>query len=226
MIIDYSNVMELRENELLFLLQIEMIHLLLERHEDIKFLEHSIVESEKMYYYHLNRRMLYGDAFRYVSEFLLNKTTIIMNADCYLADGFQKLDKNILRKDTIYALTRHETPKAIKHCGAKDFCAAQAKYIGSHDAFVLNLAEPLHRSVLDSLMVRQDIVGVEKFVIFILRVLGKFTVKNPCHFLFIFHNHCTKFRQKQRRLIHGKRFNVLYLANVPRWKTNAPFSGL
>jgi hypothetical protein len=215
-----------KSNVILFLMQVDMIHLLLERHEDIKFLEHSIAQSDKMYYYSLNRRMLYGDAFRYISEFLPNKTTIIMNADCYLGNGFQKLDINILRKGTIYALTRHETPKAIRKCEVKDFCAAQAKYIGSQDAFVLNLAKPLPSNVLDTLMVRQDIVGVEKFVIFILRVLGKFTVKNPCHTLLIFHNHCTKFRHKQRRLIHGKRFNILYLANVPRWKTNAPFSGL
>lgn len=176
--------------------------------------------------YSLNRRMLYGDAFRYVSEFLLNKTTIIMNADCYLGNGFQKLDINILRKGAIYALTRHETPEAIANCDVKDFCAAQAKYIGSHDAFVLNLVKPLPSNVLDTLMVRQDIVGIEKFVIFILRSLGKFTVKNPCHILLIFHNHCTKFRNKQQRLINGKRFNILYLADVPRSKTNAPFSGL
>ena len=170
--------------------------------------------------------MLYGDAFRYVSEFLLNKTVIIMNADCYIGNGFHKLDINILRKGTIYALTRHETPEAIKKCRVKNFCAAQAKYIGSHDAFVMNLAKPFPRNVLDTLMVRQDIVGIEKFLIFSLRKLLKFTIKNPCHILIIFHNHCTKFRNKQSRLIHGKRFNTLYLANVPLWKTNAPFSGL
>ena len=179
-----------------------------------------------MYYYPLNRRMLYGDAFRYVSEFLLNKTAIIMNADCYLENGFQKLDTKILRKGTMYALTRHETPQAVKNCKVKDLCDTQAKYIGSHDAFVLNLVKPLQSHVLKTLMVRQNIVGVEKFVIFTLRILGKFMVKNPCHILVIFHNHCTKLRYKQQRLIRGKRFNVLYLKNISMWKTNAPFSGL
>jgi hypothetical protein len=170
--------------------------------------------------------MLYGDAFRYVSEFLLHTTTIIMNADCYIGDGFQKLDISIIRKGTVYALTRHETPKAIRNCKVEDLCDVQAKYIGSHDAFIMNLVQPLHSNLLDALMVRQDIVGVEKFVIFTLTTLGKFIVKNPCHVLLIFHNHCSKLRYKQRRLIRGKRFNVLYLENIPLWKTTAPFSGL
>lgn len=209
-----------------FSAQVVKIHLLLERHEDIKFIENSTAQREKMYYHFLNRRMLYGDAFRYTSEFLRHKTAIIMNADCYLGEGFQKLNVDILRKGTVYALTRHETPDAIRKCGVRDFCSPQAKYIGSHDAFVLHLVTPLPSNVLDTMMVRQDIVGVEKFIIFILRVHGKFAVRNPCGVLFIFHNHCAKHRNRKQRLIHGNRINNIYLANEPRWRTNAPFSGL
>lgn len=200
---------------------------MLERHENIRFLETKFAQHRKVHYYSLNRRMLYGDAFRYVSQFLLNKTAIIMNADCYLGTGFQKVDVKILRKGRIYALTRHEKHRARWNCGVKDLCGARTKYIGSHDAFVIHLVKPLPNIVIDTLMVRQDIVGVEKYVIFVLRVLGKFTVKNPCRTLIIFHNHCTKFRHsKQRRLVHGKRLNILYLANATHTRTIAPFSGL
>lgn len=170
--------------------------------------------------------MLYGDAFHYVSNFLLKKNAVIINADCYIGNGFEKLDPDILRKKTIYALTRHETLDAIKHCKGKDFCSSFAKYIGSHDAFVMHLNNPLPKQLVDTLMVRPDIVGVEKFVIFHLRNIGGFKVKNPCRILYVFHNHCTGLRHVELRLIHGHRFNKVFISGIPHWKTNAPFSGL
>lgn len=181
--------------------------------------------SESIVYHSLNRRLLYSDAFRYVSHFLMNKNAVIINADCYIGEGFEKLDSDILSKKTIYALTRHE-PSYATDCKGKDFCSSTAKYIGSHDAFVLHLKKPLPDQLLEALMVRPDIVGVEKFVIFNLRKTGGFKVKNPCRILYIFHNHCTQLRHRELRLVQGKRLNILYLSTIPRRETNAPFSGL
>lgn len=182
--------------------------------------------SEKIVYHPLNRRMLYGDAFRYVSDFLRNKNAVIINADCYIGKGFENLDPDILSQKTIYALTRHETTYAIEHCNSRNLCSSSVKYIGSHDAFVLHLKKPLPYSLLETLMIRPDIVGVEKFVIFNLRKTGGFKVRNPCRILYIFHHHCSQFRHEELRFVHGKRLNNLYIPRVSLRETNAPFSGL
>lgn len=218
---EYINTLKLNLNHPL----VERIHLLLENDHDDEYISNLTTTNNinKIRYHPLNRRMRYGDAFRYTSQFLLNKTAIIMNADCYLGHGFQKLNEKSLRRGTIYALTRHERKK---YCKENDLCSAQARYIGSHDAFVMNLVRPLSKKVLNTLMVRQNIVGVEKFVIYTLREHGKYKIKNPCHILVIYHNHCSGFRKLPARLINGKRFNVEYLKNVTHWKTVAPFSGL
>ena len=170
--------------------------------------------------------MLYVDAFQYVSDFLVKKTAVIINADCYIGQGFDKINPDILMDNTMYALTRHETDDSVKYCGQKDFCAPTAKYIASHDAFVMQLNKALPKAVIRKLMVRPDIVGVEKYVIFILRNNGGFKVKNPCRTLYIFHNHCTKLRHTSLRLINGRRLNNIYIPRVPVWRTIAPFSGL
>ena len=169
------------------------------------------------------------DAFEYASLFLQHKTTVIINADCYIGKGFENVERNLLKQRVVYALTRHESPASMRNCNTTDFCGPKAKYIGSHDAFVFHLTSPVPRKVLERIDFRPNIFSIEKVVIYNLRRYGKFIVRNPCRILHIVHNHCSNLRFKKERFVGGNRSRLhkyLKLDRVPLSELTAPFSDL
>jgi hypothetical protein len=197
------------------------VHILCENDHEVKFIEkHFTQNAEKIKLTNIGRRMRYSDALSYASTVLLFYTCIIINADCYIGNGFEHLNTRILKQGTIYALTRHENVKQIASCGVRDFCGVNSKYIGSHDAFVMTLVRPLSDEVLRRLDFRPNIAGAENVAIFVLKKYGHFRLKNPCHILHVIHNHCNT--KRNNRLVHGQRLEK-YL-KLP--KGLAKFSGL
>ena len=169
--------------------------------------------------------MRYKDAFQYASDNLLRRNVMIMNADCYVDKGFEQLDESILNNKTMYALTRHETPENVRLCNAKDFCGPNAKYRGSHDAFLFRLLAPLPSQLLDSIDYRPNIAGIEQVLIFNFHKHAQFNTKNPCKILHIVHHHCSNVRNKKERNIQGKRID--HYLNITAGKFSASkFSGL
>ena len=132
---------------------------------------------------------------------------MIMNADCYVDKGFERLKESILNNKTMYALTRHETPKNVQLCKAKDFCGPTATYHGSHDAFLFRLLVPLPSQLLESIDYRPNMMGIEQVLIFNFKKYVQFNVKNPCKILHVVHHHCSNERNETERTIHGHRLN-------------------
>ena len=179
----------------------------------------------KLNFHFLGRRMRYRDAFQYASNNLLHTNVMIMNADCYVDKGFERLNESILNSKTMYALTRHVTPENKRLCHAQDFCGPTATYFGSHDAFLFRLLVPLPSQLLDSIDFRPNMMGIEQVLIFHFRKYVKFDVKNPCKILHVVHHHCSNVRNQTERLIQGSRVDR-YL-HLKRGRQNqAPFSGL
>ena len=181
-------------------------------------------EDWKLIFHFLGRRMHYKDAFQYASNNLLRRNVMVMNADCYVDKGFEQLDESILNRKTMYALTRHETPENVRLCNATDFCGPRALYIGSHDAFLFRLLEPLPSQLLDSIDYRPNMLGIEQVLIFNFHKYAQFNTKNPCKILYIVHHHCSKLRKMNERTVQGKPINH-YLNMTGHFETS-PFSGL
>ena len=135
----------------------------------------------------LGHRMLYSDAFRYASEKLQHQNTVIMHSDCYLENGFEKLNPFILRQGVLYALSRHVENSS---CG-NDKCS---NYHGSHDAFVFHLTQTLPEMFLREVQYYPNILGAENVLIHHLKHYATFHVRNPCKILRIIHNHCSEYR--------------------------------
>ena len=168
--------------------------------------------------------MRYRDAFQYASNNLLRTNVMIMNADCYVDKGFERLDESILNRKTMYALTRHETSENVRLCNAKDFCGSTAKYLGSHDAFLFRLLVPLPSQLLDSIDYRPNMLGIEQVLIFNFKKHVQFNIKNPCKILHVVHHHCSNLRNRTERRIQGFRVDrYLHLERQLSW---AAFSGL
>ena len=144
----------------------------------------------------LGRRLRYKDAFQYASQNLIGKNAMIMNADCYVDQGFEHLDENKLGNKTMYSLTRHEKLDDPSHkcAGRIDFCGPQSAYQGSHDAWLFRLLDPISSKVLDNVDYRPNLAGIEQVLMFHLRTEGGFTIKNPCKILHIVHHHCVRWR--------------------------------
>ena len=164
-------------------------------------------EDWKLIFHFLGRRMHYKDAFQYASNNLLRRNVMVMNADCYVDKGFEQLDESILNRKTMYALTRHETPENVRLCKAEDFCGPKATYMGSHDAFLVRLLEPLPSQLLDSIDYRPNMLGIEQVLIFNFHKHVQFNTKNPCKILYIVHHHCSETRDKTLQTVQGKRLD-------------------
>ena len=214
---------------LFFFFQVEKIHIFCESNKDPDVINaQDFHEDWKLHFHFHGRRMRYRDAFQYASNNLLHRNVMIMNADCYVDKGFERLDESILSKKTMYALTRHETPENVRLCNARDFCGPRATYIGSHDAFLFRLLVPLPSQLLDSIDYRPNIVGIERVLIFNFQKYGRFEMKNPCKILHIVHHHCSRARNKEDRSIQGQRIDrYLNITNRRRGRFHMPrFSGL
>ena len=184
-------------------------------------------EDWKLNFHFLGRRMRYKDAFQYASGNLLRRNVMIMNADCYVDKGFERLNVSILNRKTMYALTRHETPENERLCKAIDFCGTRSRYIGSHDAFLFRLLVPLPSELLDSIDYRPNILGIEQVLIYYFKTYVGFSIKNPCKIFYIVHHHCSKKRNMRERSIQGQRVDhYLHIMRAKRQLYRSPFSGL
>lgn len=204
--------------------QVKKIHILCENDQAIEFILHNFtLDTRKLVMKNIGHRLLYSEALDYVSNQLLHETSIIMNADIYLGKGFDKLDPNILKQGTIYALTRHEDPERLKACpGVEEFCGNKSIYIGSHDAFVMHLVRPIPDKVIQIMKYRPNISGSENALIYMLEKHGQFRFKNPCSILHVIHHHCSTYRNLKYAYVEGKKLYRYF--GVPAGL--APFSGL
>ena len=117
-----------------------------------------------------------------------------MQADCYIGEGFEYLNKAILGDKTMYFLTRHETPGNVRFCShALEMCGPKSTYLGSHDAYLFRLLVPVPSQLLDKVDYRSNINGimVASFDVYF-RTYGGYKIKNPCKILHIIHHHCVK----------------------------------
>ena len=206
--------------------QVERIHIFLERDTDLNDIAAlNLTEDWKLKFHFLGRRMRYRDAFQYASNNLLRRNVMIMNADCYVDKGFERLDESILNNKVMYALTRHETPENVRLCSARDMCGPTSTYQGSHDAFLFRLLVPLPYQLLESIDYRPNIGGIEQVLMFNFRKYAQFNIKNPCKILHIVHHHCSGVRLNlEERFIQGERIDD-HLKIKGKFGLS-PFSGL
>lgn len=231
-----SSITAMRQKEFIFCLQqnllsthVQEIHILCETNQDPSFIRALALSMDwKLVFKVLGRRMRYRDAFQYASQNLLGKFTMIINADCYIDKGFEYLTEDLLSLRTLYALTRHETSENVNLCKKVDFCGPNSKYIGSHDAWLFKLLEPVPSVLLENIDFRPNIEGIERVLIFYLRKYGRFRIKNPCKILHIVHHHCNRNKNTKERLFHGQRIDHHFkITALNRGRTvNAPFSDL
>lgn len=205
----------------------ERVHLITETsHDPLFFNSLKLREDWKLVFHHLGRRMTFKDVFEYASNNLLHKNAMMMNADCYVGKGFEKLDETILSKKTMYALTRHETPEHVRRCKAKDFCGPQAKYIGAHDAYLFRLLAPVPSQLLGKIDHSIIMRGVEQVLISAFTIYSNYQIKNPCKILHIVHNHCSNHRFWKLYTVDGKRVDNRLGIQLNDPIARAPFSGL
>ena len=136
------------------------------------------------------------DVFDYISENLVGKDVMFLNADIYLGGGFDSIDPLVMRQQKImYALTRRVTEE--ERCGVRDMCI-ESKYVGSHDAFLFHLAKAVPENALEFLNYTIPSSGMENVLIWVFQMLGYHTL-NPCSLVEVFHLHCTGLRNYHHR---------------------------
>ena len=101
----------------------------------------------------------------------------------------------------MYALTRHPSPE--RKCTQGATC--NKPYVGSHDSFVINLAEPIPEVVLEEIDYETGFLGIENCLMWAFKTLNNFMnfcILNPSSILKTFHYHCSSFQS------NGSQVNV------------------
>ena len=202
-----------RVQEELFALQknlnhshVEMVHLLAENGTTLS----NILRKEglgswmwKIHIHEIGREPKMKDAFQYISDNLVNETVMFANGDIYLGKGFDKINVTEMGKQKImYALTRHNSPEG--NC-TTNAAACNKPYVGSHDAFMINLVEQINETVFEEIDYEMATWGSENRLMWAFKTIMNFCLLNPCSTLETFHYHCSKTRPERIRVnIDGK----------------------
>ncbi len=136
------------------------------------------------------------DMFDYISKYLVGQDVMYMNGDIYLTDGFDLVDPQAMRqRHIIYALTRRGTQEA--KCKMQDYCGVDIKHaIGSHDAFLFHLTEPMPEGALQDLNYPLGSWGSENVLLWVFQRKLRYCVLNPCSILKAYHLHCSNLRSR------------------------------
>ena len=162
---------------------------------------------EKIHIHENGRPARMKDIFQYISDKLLNKTAIYANGDIYLGRGFDRINVIKMREQKImYALTRHPSPEGKCTQGA----ACNKPYVGSHDVFVINLAEPIPEVVLKEIDYETGFPGMENRLMWAFKTFMNFCLLNPCSILETFHYHCSSFRSSGSQVNMGGKSAIAY----------------
>ena len=141
------------------------------------------------------------DVFEYISQNLVGRDVMFVNADIWLGSGFDRIDPQVMRKQRImYTLTRQVTEE--ERCGRINMCT-ERRYVGSHDSFLFHVTEALPESALEHLDFRISSLGMENMLIWLFRNQLNYCILNPCSILETFHFHCAPIHNHQ----HWSRVN-------------------
>ena len=135
---------------------------------------------------------MFRDVFEYISQNLVGRDVMFVNADIWLGSGFDRIDPQVMRKRRImYTLTRHVTEE--ERCGSYNMCT-EDRYHGSHDSFLFHVTEALPESALKHLNFRLPSLGMENVLIWVFQKKLNYCTLNPCSILETFHLHCSGLR--------------------------------
>ena len=203
-----------RVKEELFALQknlnhphVKMVHLLAENGTTLgNFLKKGRLGGwfKKIHIHDIGRNARMKDAFQYISNNLLNATVMLVNGDIYLGKGFDRINVTQMSEQKImYALTRHNSPE--ESCTLNK-ATCNELYVGAHDAFMINLVEPIPQAVLKEIDYDMGVWGSENRLMWAFKTLMNFCLLNPCSILTTFHYHCSESRPERIQVsIDGKR---------------------
>ena len=136
------------------------------------------------------------DVFEYISQNLVGRDVMFVNADIWLGSGFDRIDPHVLRTQRImYALTRQVTEE--ERCGVINMCT-EDKYMGSHDTFLFHVTEALPESALKLLNYRISSAGMENVLMWVFKKKLNYCILNPCSILETFHFHCSHIRNRMQ----------------------------
>jgi hypothetical protein len=189
---------------------VQHVHLLTTNSTDSQVRFKEFTSNSKLVIYEAKNLTKTQDVFEYVSRHLLGKDVMIVNADIYLGDGFNRIDATVMDQQNImYAISRYSAPRRHGVKYDEDMCS---KYIGSHDAFLFRLHRPLTEEFLQLMDFPYPNAGMEGRMIWAFKNVLKYCVLNPCSILKTFHYHYSHLRShgSRPRLNATEHYSVQY----------------
>lgn len=141
----------------------------------------------------------YKDLFDYANLRLgRGAVAIVTNSDIHFDESLQcvvpitpdRMAFNSTKQHLVYALSRHPYHPCIDRI---DYCE---EYTGSHDAFVFAL--PLPAGFSRKVDFTQNNIAAENVVIWEMKRLAGYIIKNPCYTIRAYHIHCTNQRNYEK----------------------------
>ena len=195
-----EDVLSAREKEYVTVLQrnlrhdlVRCIHLLTTNAEEMwqRLKKFDLPKNNKLLVSEVKSIEMVRDVFEYISQNLVGRDVMFVNADIWLGNGFDRIDPQVMcRQRIMYTLTRLITEG--ESCGSINFC--MRFYTGSHDSFLFHVTEALPKRALEHLNFRIASPGMENVLIWVFQKKLNYCTLNPCSILETFHLHCSPIR--------------------------------
>jgi len=165
---------------------ISKIHLFLDNEECKEYLNANVDDNEKkINIIEFYKQPLYSDFFTFANT-LKDDICMIANSDIWLHKIINTKILDILKQNSIFALTRHEHDTS---------CPLITNYQGSHDAFIFK--SPLNEKLIKHIQHPQNVWGSENVLLYELNKLN-YNIFNPCKGIIIVHEHKNENRDPTR----------------------------
>ena len=194
-----DDVLSEREKEYVTVLQrnlrhdlVRCIHVLTTNTAEMRqhFKKFDLPKNNKLLISEVKNIEMVRDAFEYISQNLVGRDVMFVNADIWLGNGFDRIDPQVMRIQRImYTLTRQVTDE--ERCGSINMCT-EDKYAGSHDSFLFHVTEALPERALKHLNYRISSTGMENVLVWVFQKQLNYCTLNPCSILETFHFHCSE----------------------------------
>ena len=174
---------------------VSRIHVLTSNAEETRqiFQKYELSNQAKLLVSEIKSIVMVRDLFEYISQNLVGKDVMFINADIWLGSGFDRVDPIVMRKQKIFYSITRRIANDKERCGQKDFCL-EWRYMGSHDTFLFSLHEAIPEDALKLLNVKFPAPGIENVLMWVFQHKLGYCLLNPCSILETFHFHCSGLR--------------------------------
>ncbi|XP_071090444.1 uncharacterized protein [Haliotis cracherodii] len=189
------------------------VHIFYDQDGMPEYIQSRLGTQPKLKFDRIPNAKVYVGIFEFVHQHFKDKLVMITNGDIYPAEGFEKLDYDVMRdKRLFYSPSRHGRKE--KRCVMRKESCDNGRYRGTHDSYIFIPDRELPAETKRALKYKWDDFGMENIILHLYMHKLNYRVSNPCYVLILYHNHCSVLRHMNRIRVRGLPYAIAAPTNT------------